>query len=157
MEYGQFYEKNLKALCEAYQEMLGLLAYIEEYDTLFIKLMNQNRPDIDRIENITSQKDRLIAQLDETMCYTEQLHIQLDHVMEFYQDVSFHPLYQQLEKLQVLASARINKVLFKEDVNNPVIIEKLEDYKESIELDIKISEIPKSQRQTFLFVPDKKK
>lgn len=157
MDYSRTYKKILNALCEAYKEMLGLLTLTERYDAAFMKLMEENRPDTKHIGNITSQKDRLIQQIDETMCYAEQLHIQLDHVMEFYQDVSYDPQYRRLEDLQILASARMRAVLFKEDINNPVIIQKLEDYKEALELDLKINEIPMSQRQIFMFVPDRKK
>ena len=61
-----------------------------------------------------------------------------------------------MEDLQLLVYYYIRKVINKEDINNPDILARLNDYKESLELDLILEQVPESQKQVFLFVPNKK-
>ncbi len=65
-------------------------------------------------------------------------------------------MYKYLENLQLLTYYRINAIMNEEAVTTPQVIDKLTACKESMELDLMISEVPKEQRQIFMFVPDKK-
>ena len=138
MEYRQIYENLLKTLCNAYRKMFRLLEGIEQCD------------------DVTAYKERLICTLDQISLAIDPLHKQLDGIMELCQEVSVHPMYRHMEDLQILTYYYIRKVINKEDINNPDIISRLNSYKESLELDKAISEVPQSQRQVYMFVPDKK-
>ena len=75
---------------------------------------------------------------------------------ELCHEVFVHPMYQHMEDLQLLSYYRIRTVINKEDINNPDIIARLSNYRESLELDAQIEEVPMSERQVFMFVPDRK-
>jgi len=59
-------------------------------------------------------------------------------------------MYLHLTDLQLLVYYYIRQVINKEDINNPEIISRLNEYKESLELDKAISEVPESQKQVFM-------
>ena len=65
-------------------------------------------------------------------------------------------MYLHLNDLQLLVYYYIRQVINKEDINNPDIINRLNDYKESLELDKALSEVPESQKQVFMLVPEKR-
>lgn len=157
MEYRQIYENLLKTLCNAYRKMFRFLEGIEQCDAELSRLSEQNRPDVDEVSGVTSCKERLIYTLDQVSLAIEPLHEQLDGIMELCQEVDAHPMYHHMEDLQILTYYYIRKVINKEDINNPSIISRLNSYKESLELDKAISEVPQSQRQVYMFVPDKGK
>ena len=48
----------------------------------------------------------------------------------------------------------MEQVIQKEDSNNPTIVNKLTQYKEKLEIDIKIREIPMAKRKIFFIRPD---
>ncbi len=156
MEYRQIYENLLKTLCNAYRKMFRLLEGIEQCDDELTRLSLENRPDVDEVNDVTAYKERLICTLDQISLAIDPLHKQLDGIMELCQEVSVHPMYRHMEDLQILTYYYIRKVINKEDINNPDIISRLNSYKESLELDKAISEVPQSQRQVYMFVPDKK-
>lgn len=156
MEYQQIYENLLKTLCNAYSKMFKLLEGVEQCDRELSRLSTQNRPDVKEINDVTAYKENLICTLDQISLAIEPLHGQLDGIMELCQEVRVHPLYYHMEDLQILTYYYIRKVINKEDINNPDIISRLNDYKESLELDKAISEVPQSLRQVYMFVPDKK-
>ena len=157
MEYRKIYENLLKTLCNAYRKMFRFLEGIEQCDAELSRLSEQNRPDVDEVSGVTSCKERLICTLDQVSLAIEPLHEQLDGIMELCQEVDAHPMYHHMEDLQILTYYYIRKVINKEDINNPSIISRLNSYKESLELDKAISEVPQSQRQVYMFVPDKGK
>ena len=136
--------------------MFRLLEGIEQCDDELARLSLQNRPDVDEVNDVTAYKERLICTLDQISLAIDPLHKQLDGIMELCQEVSVHPMYRHMEDLQILTYYYIRKVINKEDINNPDIISRLNSYKESLELDKAISEVPQSQRQVYMFVPDKK-
>lgn len=154
MEYRQIYENLLKTLCNAYRKMFRLLEGIEQCDADLSRLSLQNRPDVGEVSDVTSYKERLICTLDQISLAIEPLHKQLDNIMELCQEVDAHPMYHHMEDLQILTYYYIRKVINKEDINNPNIINRLNSYKESLELDKAISEVPQSQRQIYMFVPE---
>ncbi|MDE7322919.1 MAG: hypothetical protein K2N73_09380 [Lachnospiraceae bacterium] len=156
MEYRQIYENLLKTLCNAYRKMFQLLEGVDHCDGELTRLSLLNRPSVDEVNNITAYKERLICTLDQISLAIEPLHKQLDGIMELCQEVSVHPFYHHMEDLQILTYYYIRKVINKEDINNPDIIRRLKNYKESLELDKAVSEVPQSQRQVYMFVPDKK-
>ena len=65
-----------------------------------------------------------------------------------------HPLYLRMEQLQTMAQEELEQVIQKEDSNNPTIVNKLTQYKEKLEIDIKIREIPMAKRKIFFIRPD---
>lgn len=156
MEYKQIYENLLRTLCNAYGKMFKLLEGVERCDGELSRLSSQNRPDVDEVREVTMYKEQLILTLDKISIALEPVHKQLDGMKELCQEVSVHPLYYHMEDLQILTYYYIRRVINKEDINNPDIVRRLNDYKESLELDKAISEVPQSQRQVYMFVPDRK-
>ena len=59
-----------------------------------------------------------------------------------------------MERLQTLAREELEHVIKKEDTNNPTIVSNLTQYKEKLEIDIKIREIPMAKRKIFFIRPD---
>ena len=154
MDYKQIYETLLQTLCEAYNKMFKLLEQIETSDEALSLLTAQNRPDVQEICAITSQKDQLIQTLDHLSISIEPIHMQLDGIKALCYEVCEHPLYHHLENLQLLNYYYLRKVINNEDIRNPEIIDRLNDYKASLELDVKIREVPQSHRQVFRFGPE---
>lgn len=157
MDYRQIYEVLLQTQCASYQNMLELLTRIERLDEAFAALSAQNRPDAGKIGAITAQKEYLIGRLDSLSLHARQAHEELQGMPGLYQEIAAHPLCQRMEALKLAAYQRISAVLEKEDLQDPDIIKRLEDYKESLALDIKIKDIPLSKRQLFVFIPHKRK
>lgn len=157
MDYEQTYEILLKTQCEAYKKMLQLFDQIEGLDGVLSKLSVQNKPDVNKIHAITLQKERLIQKLDEISLYTEQTQEKLENISGLCQKANVLPLYHRMEELKHRAYHRIGTVIHKEDSNNPGIIKRLTAYKESLELDLKIKDIPLSKRRIFMYMPDRRK
>lgn len=157
MDYRQTYEALLQTLCEAYNRMFKTLEQIEQCDETLTELSALNRPDVREVCAVTSRKERLIQYLDDLSISTEPLQTQLDGIKALCHEVCVHPMYYHLEDLQLLTYYYIRRVINKEDINNPEIIDRLNGYRESLALDVKISEVPRSQRHVFMFVPDKRK
>lgn len=157
MDYRQTYEALLQTLCEAYNRMFKTLERIEECDETLAQLSSLNRPDVREVCAVTSQKERLIQYLDDVSVSTEPLQTQLDGIRALCHEVCVHPMYHHLTDLQLLTYYYIRQVINKEDIHNPEIISRLKEYKESLALDVRISEVPQSRRQVFVFVPEKKK
>lgn len=156
MDYKQKYENLLQTLCNAYNKILKLLEGVEQCDKELSRLSRINRPSVDEVCRVTECKDRLIITMDRISVAIESLHEQLDGIMALYQESRRHPMYYHLQDLQLLTYYYIRQVIDKEDINNPDIISRLNDYKESLELDQVLSEIPESMRQVFMLVPNKK-
>lgn len=156
MNYKESYELLLKDLCNAYRKMLKILDQIDGYDGLLNEAADERRPDADFVYAIATQKERLIEQLDGISVNVEQLHVRLENIMALCQEIAELPMYQYMENLQVLTFYRINAIMNEEAVETPQVIEKLTACKESMELDLMISEVPEEKKQVFLFVPDRK-
>ncbi len=135
MNYRKTYEQFLNHLCSTYRKMLEILDKIEGFDKLLSDVSNKRRPDADFVYAIATQKERLLAQLDSLSIEIEEFHV----------------------NLQLLTYYRINAIMDEEAVETPQVIDKLTACKESMELDLMISEVPKEQKQVFMFIPDKKK
>lgn len=157
MDYRQTYENLLQTLCNAYNKMFRILEQIEKCDEVLSFLSALNRPEVDEVCMITSQKERLVEALDHLSIAIEPVHAQLDGISALCHEATVHPLYYHMEDLQLLTYYYIRKVINKEDIKNPEITRRLNDYKESLELDVKISEIPQSQRQVFMLIPNEKR
>lgn len=156
MDYRETYENLLRALCKAYDKMFLILEQIEQCDEMLAALSQENRPDVDHVLAIATQTERLIESLDHISLAIQPVHIQLDGIKALCQEVTSNPLYGHMEDLQLLVYYYIRKVINKEDINNPDILARLNDYKESLELDLILEQVPESQKQVFLFVPNKK-
>lgn len=156
MEYRQKYEGLLQTLCNAYNKMFKLLEGVEHCDKELERLSLINRPSVEEVCRVTEYKERLIVTLDQISLAIEPVHSQLDGLWTLCQEINYHPMYLHLNDLQLLVYYYIRQVINKEDINNPDIINRLNAYKESLELDKAISEVPDTQKQFFLLVPDKK-
>lgn len=156
MDYRKTYELLLNNLCSAYRKMLNILDKIDGFDRLLNDVSDERRPDADFVYAIATQKERMIAQLDGISIEVEELHVKLENMMSLCQQIAELPMYKYLENLQLLTYYRINAIMSEEAVTTPQVIEKLTACKESMELDLMIREVPKEQRQIFMFVPDKK-
>ncbi len=152
MDYRKTYELILNNLCSAYRKMLSILDKIDGFDRLLNDVSDERRPDANLVYAIAAQKERMIAQLDSISVEVEELHVKLENMMSICQQIEELPMYKYLENLQLLTYYRINAIMNEEAVTTPQVIDKLTACKESMELDLMISE----QRQIFMFVPDKK-
>ena len=156
MDYRKTYELILNNLCNAYRKMLSILDKIDGFDRLLNDVSDERRPDANLVYAIAAQKERMIAQLDSISVEVEELHVKLENMMSICQQIEELPMYKYLENLQLLTYYRSNAIMNEEAVTTPQVIDKLTACKESMELDLMISEVPKEQRQIFMFVPDKK-
>ncbi len=156
MDYRKTYELILNNLCNAYRKMLSILDKIDGFDRLLNDVSDERRPDANLVYAIAAQKERMIAQLDSISVEVEELHVKLENMMSICQQIEELPMYKYFENLQLLTYYRINAIMNEEAVTTPQVIDKLTACKESMELDLMISEVPKEQRQIFMFVPDKK-
>ncbi len=156
MDYRKTYELILNNLCSAYRKMLSILDKIDGFDRLLNDVSDERRPDANLVYAIAAQKERMIAQLDSISVEVEELHVKLENMMSICQQIEELPMYKYLENLQLLTYYRINAIMNEEAVTTPQVIDKLTACKESMELDLMINEVPKEQRQIFMFVPDKK-
>ncbi|MDE7477438.1 MAG: hypothetical protein K2M91_05735 [Lachnospiraceae bacterium] len=157
MEYKQRYENLLQILCNAYSKMYKLLEGVDQCDKELERLSLINRPSVEEVCGVTDCKDRLIVTMNQISIAIEPVHEQLDNLMALCPEISAHPLYRRMQELQYVLSYYIRKVINKEDINNPDIINRLNAYKESLELDKAISEVPDSEKQVFMLVPEQKK
>lgn len=156
MDYRQTSEDLLRTLCKAYDKMFRILEQIEQCDEALEQLTQENRPDVDHVLAIVTQTERLIESLDQISLEIQPAHEQLDGIKALCQEVYTNPLYGHMEDLQLLVYYYIRKVINKEEINSPDILDRLNAYKESLELDLILEQIPQSQKQVFLLIPDKK-
>lgn len=157
MDYKKTYKLLLNNLCSAYRKMLEILDNIDGFDKLLNDVSDKRRPNVDFVYAIATQKERLLAQLDNISIEVEALHVKLENVMSLCQEIAELPMYKYMENLQLLTYYRINAIMNEEAVTTPQVIDKLTTCKESMELDLMISKVPKEQKQVFMFIPDKKK
>ena len=155
MDYRQTYEILLKTICENNRRMLELLAHISHCDDILLELSLQDEPSPSKLHALTTRKERLIQQLDNLISNEENYVAQLNSIASLCNEVTVHPLYLKMELLHNALTERMRLVLHKEDTNNPTITHQLENYKDKLEMDIRISEVPMEKRHIFYIYPDK--
>ena len=156
MDYRKTYELLLNNLCSTYRRMLKILDMIDGFNKLLNDISKERRPDANLVYAIATQKERLLEQLDGLSIEVEALHAKLENIMSLCQEIEELSLYKYMENLQLLSYYRINAIMDDEAVETPQVIDKLTACKESMELDLMISEVPEEQKQFFMFIPDKK-
>ncbi len=156
MDFRQRYENLLQILCDAYTKMYQLLDGVEKCDRELTRLSLINRPSVEEVCGVTDCKDRLVVMIDKISIAIEPIHQQLDAIMAICQEVSIHPMYLRMQDLEYVIYYAIHKIVNKEDINNPDIIDRLNAYKASLELDKAISEVPDSEKQIFMLIPERK-
>lgn len=154
MDYRQNYEILLKSQCDAYEQMLYAITQISECDDILLHSSTSDTPDVKSVQEITYKKDFYIKKLDKLSLETEQEKRRIADILYLYNDYHFHPLYLRMEQLQTMAREELELVIKKEDSNNPSIVGKLTQYKEKLEMDIKIREIPMEKRKIFFIHPN---
>lgn len=149
MNNRKAYEELLEIQCETFSKMIYLIQQISKCDTSLHSQAQKDTPDVSVLEKITFEKDRLIQSLDilSKSASTAQLEI-YKYQFEFL-DAFSHPLYLKLEALEGMAMDKLNNLVAIEDSQNPTTIQQLNAYKERLELDIKIKEVPMEKRQIF--------
>lgn len=155
MDYRQIYEILLKTICENDKHMLELLARITRCDDVLYDCTVQDEPDLYRIQALNTQKERLIEQLERLTTDEESYISQLNSIASLCSEVLSHPLYYKMELLHDAISKRMEQVIHKEDTNNPTINSRLSDFRDKLELDLRISEIPMEKRHIFYIYPEK--
>lgn len=155
MDYKQTYETFLKAQCDSYQQILHLLTHISQCDDELLASTTGKIPDMKKVQAITQKKEHLIQNLDVLSLNTEAAKLQISDILLLCSDISSHPLYLKMEQLQDIAKEQMKHVLAKEDINNPSITGKLTEYKEKLETDLKIRDIPMEKRHIFFVFPTK--
>ena len=155
MNYRQNYEELLQTQCDAYQQMIQIITQISECDDCLLSSSIQDTPDVNKVHEITYKKESLIQKLDTLSIHTEQSKGRIADILYLYKDFQIHPLYLRMTKLQEIVRTELQQVIDKEDNNNPSITNKLTQYKEKLETDIKIREIPMEKRKIFFIYPDK--
>lgn len=155
MDYRQTYETLLKAQCDSYQQILHLLTNISRCDDELFATSTSVIPDMKKVQAITLKKERLIQSLDTLSLDTEAAKSQISDILLLCSEFSSHPLYLRMEQLQDIAREQLQHVLVKEDANNPSITNNLTEYKEKLETELKIRDIPMEKRQIFFVFPGK--
>ena len=155
MDYRQTYETLLKAQCDSYQQILHLLTNISRCDDELFATSTSVIPDMKKVQAITLKKERLIQSLDTLSLDTEAAKSQISDILLLCSEFSSHPLYLRMEQLQDIAREQLQHVLVKEDTNNPSITNNLTEYKEKLETELKIRDIPMEKRQIFFVFPGK--
>lgn len=155
MDYRQTYETLLKAQCDSYQQILHLLTNISRCDDELFATSTSVIPDMKKVQAITLKKERLIQSLDTLSLDTEAAKSQISDILLLCSEFSSHPLYLRMEQLQDIAREQLQHVLVKEDANNPSITNNLTEYKEKLETELKIRNIPMEKRQIFFVFPGK--
>lgn len=153
MEEKQVYEIIIKTQCEEYRQMLLLMNRIIRADEVLRDISLAQTPDVDKLHDITMQKEQWVNTLD-------SLSLHIPQTTKLLSDASFAllyientPVYQQMKLLERKCQEKLTRLLEQEDQNNPAITAHLKSYKERLELDIKISEIPMEKRHIFFVNP----
>lgn len=149
MNHREAYEELLEIQCETFSKIIYFIHQLEKFDISLHIQAAKNCPNIDAIQEITMQKETLIQSLDilSQSASTAQVEI-YKYQLEFLDSFS-HPLYLKLEALERMAMDKLDELVSKEDTENPNTIKHLNAYKERLELDIKIKEVPMEKRQIF--------
>lgn len=149
MESRQIYEIVIKKQIEEYRQMLQIINKIYRADDSLRNASLKDNPDINSIRDITLQKEEWIKTLDElsyNVIKTRQL---LGDYGFSLHDMEKSSIYQQMKLLESKCQSRLNQLIEKEDLQNPALLAHLKNYKERLELDIKINEIPMEKRKIF--------
>lgn len=153
MEEKQVYEIIIKTQCEEYRQMLLLMNRIIRADEVLRDISLAQTPNVNKLHDITVQKEEWVNQLD-------VLSLHIPQTTKLLADASFALLhiehtsaFQQMKLLERKCQEKLTQLLAQEDQNNPAITAHLQNYKERLELDIKISEIPMEKRQIFFVNP----
>lgn len=154
MNYKEIYEIILKTICENDRRILDLLAHITRCDDILYETSMQEIPNHHIIQSMTTQKERLLQQLEDATSDEEKYMVQLNNISSLCTEVTVHPLYLKMELLHDTISKRMELVLRKEDNNNPAIVSRLENYQDKLELDLRISEVPMEKRRIFYLYPN---
>ena len=149
MENRNSYEQMLEAQCQNHGRLLHLLQKIGEYDQCLFSEASKSTPDTSAIEYCNIQKNKVISQLDALSREIVNLQIFIEEAAESFLDGSTHPLYIKLSQLRKITSEEFRQVLHDEDMKNPHLYKNLSAYRERLELDLKIKEVPQSKRQVF--------
>ncbi len=155
MDYRQMYEALFQEQCDAYEQMLYAITQISACDNELLSCSNCEEPDVNKVQELTYKKDYYIKKLDSFSLTIEKNKGRLADILYLYNDFRTHPLYLRMEKLQELTKEELQELINKEDKNNPSVISKLTQYKEKLETDIKIREIPMEKRKIFFIYPEK--
>lgn len=155
MDYKQAYEILLKTICENDKRILQLLAQVSRCDDFLLELSLQETPSTIQLEAINMRKERLIQQLEDASIEEERNVTQLNSAVSLCNEITYHPLYYKMELLHAAISERMKLVLNKEDSSNPLITQQLSEYQQRLEMDIRLSEIPREKRHIFYLYPDK--
>lgn len=153
MEEKQVYEIIIKTQCEEYRQMLLLMNRIIRADEVLRDISLAQTLDTNKLHDITMQKEELVNKLD-------ALSLHIPQTTKLLADASFAllhientPTFQQMKLLERKCQEKLTRLLEQEDQNNPAISAHLQSYKERLELDIKISEVPMEKRQIFFVNP----
>ena len=155
MNNRKAYEELLEIQCETFSKMIYLIHQISKCDASLHAQAQKTSPDINALEEITFEKERLIQSLDILSQSASAAQFKIHKCQIEFLDAFSHPLYLKLEALEGMAINRLNELLSTEDSQNPTTIQQLNAYKEHLELNLKIREVPIEKRQIF-FVDLKK-
>lgn len=154
MEHEPIYEILLKTQCYSYNQVLYLLERISRCDDGLLIEASKDNPSVQKISDFTSHKNDLISEIDRITLSIQQNQIKLNGVMSLVVNASSHPLLERLQLLQELVTKKIDYVILEEDRENTYLCDSLTKYKERLELDKAISEVPMEKRKIFFYNPN---
>lgn len=147
--YKEKFEILLNTQCEFFRKMLRVLEHIKSYDKMLSELCKECRPSPEKIHYVTTQKERLIEGLDKLSVCAENIQPQIESMLSLCPELELSNAYPKMLELQNITLNKIENVIYNEDVQNPEIIDSLNEYKETLELDVKIEQIPMKNRKMF--------
>ena len=149
MSQRKAYEELLEMQCETFSKMIYLIQQIKKCDSNLRTQVENHTPDLTAIEEITFQKESFIQSLDILSKSASTAQLEIHKCQLEFLDTFSHPLYLKLEALEIMVMDKLNDLVSIEDSQNPTMIQQLTAYKERLELDIKIKEVPMEKRQIF--------
>ena len=149
MESRQIYEIIIKKQLEEYRQMLQLINKIIRADDSLRNATLKDNPDVNSIHDITLQKEDWIKTLDKLSYNVPKTRQLLSDYGFSLNEMEKSSIYQQMKLLENKCQSRLNQLIEKEDMQNPALLAHLKNYKERLELDIKINEIPMEKRKIF--------
>lgn len=153
MEEETIYEIILKTQCDSYNQILFLLDRISRCDDGLVFEAAKDTPSVQKLSDFTNHKNYLISEIDKLSLFIADNQVKLNGVMSLLISPTSHPLWERLTILQELVERKLSRIILNEDRVNPALCESLTQYKERLELDIKIAEVPLNKRKIFFFDP----
>ena len=151
MEYysGNDLANDVIDLQHCFEKEIELTKEIQKADEQLKQISKQERPDMTLFQKVLNQKDACLAQLD---TLSEEISLRSTAIEPYLKTHSFEtdPNLICLKKLWKEAYALLDEVSMQEDFNFRGISDRLHAFRELLQSEFKIKEVPLVNRQIIL-------